>query len=252
MLNLQNYIEHTPHAVRFEDNSYLDTVEACFNAQNNLDFIQEVQPKLAELLGSQMLYAGTYNAIDQSSNFSYNFNFPNVFTQQVLLPNCEFIKPYTNLWKQSGKPVFSSNEEPSCGTSLPVAIGKSFGLKNVVYHEMDGFHNSVPTYFLFANLTQWNSQTSRLIELLTPTLYHLVVRLSNATKTNNYSELTKREKEILSWVCEGKTNDEIGMILSISKWTVKAHLKNIMTKLNVSTRSQAVRQAISRQLITSY
>jgi len=38
----------------------------------------------------------------------------------------------------------------------------------------------------------------------------------------------------------GKTNQEIGDILFISQNTVKSHLKRIFTKLNVTTRAQAV------------
>lgn len=54
------------------------------------------------------------------------------------------------------------------------------------------------------------------------------------------SGLSERETQIMAWVAMGKTNSEIGSILSISGFTVKNHLQRIFQKLNVSNRAQAV------------
>jgi DNA-binding CsgD family transcriptional regulator len=48
--------------------------------------------------------------------------------------------------------------------------------------------------------------------------------------------LTDREKEIAALVAAGKTNGEIGTVLSISTRTVQKHLENIFRKLGVETR----------------
>jgi DNA-binding NarL/FixJ family response regulator len=50
--------------------------------------------------------------------------------------------------------------------------------------------------------------------------------------------LTDREREVVTWVMRGQTNKEIATQLSISEKTVKAHLRNIFPKLNVSRRAQ--------------
>ena len=52
--------------------------------------------------------------------------------------------------------------------------------------------------------------------------------------------LSEREKEIMPWVKQGKTNLEIGMILDFSNFTVKKHLQRIFKKLDVLNRVQAV------------
>ena len=74
-----------------------------------------------------------------------------------------------------------------------------------------------------------------------------------AKKKSSVSEggvsLSAKEMEILRWVQEGKTNDEIAIIIGKSKWTAKYHLKNIMKKLDVTSRVQAVSQAIGRGLL---
>lgn len=51
-------------------------------------------------------------------------------------------------------------------------------------------------------------------------------------------ELTFREREILSEICEGKTNKEIAGDLYISDQTVSVHKKNIMRKFNVGNTKQ--------------
>lgn len=70
-----------------------------------------------------------------------------------------------------------------------------------------------------------------------------------ANKQENKQLLTIKELDTLRWVQEGKTNDEIGIIMNKTKWTVKFHLRNIMKKLDVTSRTQAVSQAIGLGLL---
>jgi len=56
--------------------------------------------------------------------------------------------------------------------------------------------------------------------------------------------LTPRAAEVLLWVAQGKTNADIGTILSISESTVKKHLLEIFAKLGVETRSAAGLRAL--------
>ncbi|WP_221566515.1 response regulator transcription factor [Alkalihalobacillus sp. TS-13] len=54
-----------------------------------------------------------------------------------------------------------------------------------------------------------------------------------------HHELTKRELEVLALIGDGKTNQEIGDTLFIGIKTVKTHVSNILSKLDVSDRTQA-------------
>lgn len=58
--------------------------------------------------------------------------------------------------------------------------------------------------------------------------------------------LSPREAEILSWVMQGKTNPEIGIISGIKLTTVKKHLESIYAKLGVDNRTAAVMLAVER------
>ncbi len=60
--------------------------------------------------------------------------------------------------------------------------------------------------------------------------------------------LSPREGEVLQQVAQGATNKQIADSLFISENTVKTHLRNIMEKLHISNRSQAVAYAVERGL----
>jgi len=60
--------------------------------------------------------------------------------------------------------------------------------------------------------------------------------------------ITVREKQILGWVREGKSNHEIGEVLGISALTVKNHVQKILRKLGAANRAQAVSVAMTLNL----
>ncbi|MBE5886314.1 MAG: response regulator transcription factor [Lachnospiraceae bacterium] len=62
-------------------------------------------------------------------------------------------------------------------------------------------------------------------------------------------KLTKREKEIITYVAAGKLNKEIAFELEIREETVKNHLTRIFHKLNVSDRTQAAICAFKNHFI---
>ena len=61
--------------------------------------------------------------------------------------------------------------------------------------------------------------------------------------------LTNREIEVLKQVAEGNANKLIAVRLEISEETVKAHMKNILSKLNANDRTHAVTIALKRGII---
>lgn len=70
-------------------------------------------------------------------------------------------------------------------------------------------------------------------------------------KTNHlpHEDLTSREMEILLLMAEGKTNQDIADELFIALKTVKTHVSNILSKLDVQDRTQAVIYAFKHSLI---
>lgn len=62
-----------------------------------------------------------------------------------------------------------------------------------------------------------------------------------------FEQLTQRERELLAMLSEGRTNQQIAYDLGISLNTVKFHLKNLFSKLDVSNRAQAVARYLTSQ-----
>lgn len=62
------------------------------------------------------------------------------------------------------------------------------------------------------------------------------------------SPLTEREVEVLKLVAQGLTNQEIADRLTLSEWTVRTHVRNILGKLHLANRIQATLYALREGL----
>lgn len=76
--------------------------------------------------------------------------------------------------------------------------------------------------------------------------HEIAVRLK---QRSSFEELTMRELEVLTQLARGLANKEIADTLGISEYTTKGHLKNILAKLRVADRTQAVIAAVQRGII---
>lgn len=74
-------------------------------------------------------------------------------------------------------------------------------------------------------------------------LMHYFASIEPAAEPNIFPELTAREREILELIAQGQTNAEIARHLVISLKTVRNHVSNILSKLQVADRTQAVIRA---------
>lgn len=74
-------------------------------------------------------------------------------------------------------------------------------------------------------------------------------KMRSPMKKLPHEELTNREMEILLLIAQGKTNQEIADELFIALKTVKTHVSNILSKLEVQDRTQAVIYAFKHHLV---
>ncbi len=65
------------------------------------------------------------------------------------------------------------------------------------------------------------------------------------------ASISEREEQVLGWVREGMSNQEIGAQLGISPLTVKNHVQKILRKLGATNRAQAVARAMSMNLLVN-
>jgi len=91
--------------------------------------------------------------------------------------------------------------------------------------------------------------------MLDPEIANLLIsHMQNDSKNNEQvnqklSELTSRELEVLVQIGRGLSNKEIATELSISQMTVKTHVSNILSKLNLADRTQAAIFSIRQGLV---
>jgi DNA-binding CsgD family transcriptional regulator len=64
-------------------------------------------------------------------------------------------------------------------------------------------------------------------------------------------QLTERQREILLWICRGKTYAEIAMILGLSNASIKSYLDTTRHKLNVVNLPQACALAVAYGILTA-
>lgn len=87
------------------------------------------------------------------------------------------------------------------------------------------------------------------IEIAAVHCYVRLEKLFGLAQQGELADLTHRESEILHFVAAGKTNWEIGQILSISEYHVRDCLKSVFKKLNTVSRAHTVATALRLNLI---
>jgi DNA-binding NarL/FixJ family response regulator len=70
-------------------------------------------------------------------------------------------------------------------------------------------------------------------------------------RRTSFVDLTDREQEILRWIADGLSNKEVARKLSLSLYTVKNHVSNIINKLKATDRKDAVRRALDAQVLSA-
>jgi len=135
------------------------------------------------------------------------------------------------------------------------------GATRLIVHGTYDCSGRMASFFIFACCPEEaGARQARLAELLVPSLHAawLRTRISLVPGTGERTAgasardiLTQREQEVLKWVYLGKSNIEIGMILGISALTVKNHVQEILRRLNVQNRAQAVGKAFSLHILSN-
>lgn len=87
-------------------------------------------------------------------------------------------------------------------------------------------------------------------KLFTAIMPHVLTHMKNQhdPEKEKYYQLTRREKDVLTEIANGKSNKEIAAALFISEKTVKTHVSNLLAKLEVADRTQAALFAVKYNL----
>lgn len=83
---------------------------------------------------------------------------------------------------------------------------------------------------------------------LAPEATQVLIKASGRRQARD-SELTQREKEVLKMMTDGLSNPEIAQKMIVSRSTVKFHVSSILSKLEATSRTEAVAIALQKKLV---
>jgi len=113
------------------------------------------------------------------------------------------------------------------------------------------FHpgSSIASYFCFTNHSLLTQKHKYIIHVLLPFLDQAMFMLRKTEDTACLYNLTERELQILQVLYSGKANKQIARQFNISNQTVRHHVSNILRKMQVTSRTQALGLALSSGII---
>jgi transcriptional regulator EpsA len=239
-----------------ENARFLHIVSACAQITTHYELFLLMQGEMQFFLPQDILIAAWGDFRARDPHMDVISGLPGVRTDGI----CDVIVPMAKrlhkLWIDGGSqaivPNGKSAERPLCDST---ACGRPCTLpfmKLTLVHgtcdKRDG-HDSLYIALSRRPLPA-NGTSERLCALADVVIhqidvaYRKVAALDSAIARSNVCPpsiiLSIREEEIAYWVCQGKTNGQIGQILGISVNTVKNHVHRIFDKLGASNRTQAV------------
>ena len=131
-----------------------------------------------------------------------------------------------------------------------VGLAEDFGLRDGItigLRNLKGTKGSLIS--LSSNRMERSARSEAIIKLAAPHLHNALSRMLKLDGLKKKVALSLRETEVLKWMRQGKSTWDISVILGVSASTVKFHVANIMQKLDVVTRAQAVAVAFEIGLL---
>jgi len=160
---------------------------------------------------------------------------PDIVLMDLLMPKMDGVaatKIIKERWPQINVIALTSFKEKEYVEGALKAGATSYLLKNVTADELlSAIHKAVA------------GQPS-----LSPEAAQILIQKVNEPAKLGY-DITEREMEILKLMVEGLSNNEIAERIIVSQSTVKFHVSNILSKLGVASRTEAVALAIKNNLV---
>ncbi len=140
------------------------------------------------------------------------------------------------LWKNMYLAEFNKTAtfDPKLHMRKALEIGERTGARNI-FMRQEAIHIN-----LILEITKENPTV--FLEQLSKDCINSLKQRSELAKSKN-ENLTDREVHVLKYLCTGKSIEEVGKSLHISKNTMKTHLRNIYKKLGVNGRTEAAKKA---------
>lgn len=178
-------------------------------------------------------------------------SYPPAYFEDLVSAEGRVDSPLMQRWRQVQEPVFfQSGRDDAQYPAEWVRIFNKYQLRNTIAHGVLDVQRTLASYFIFSRIPgEVGPREVFIMKMITPHLHLALVRA--LTTVQEFSHLTTpnealsdRQKQILRWINEGKTNWEIAQILEMTEKNVKYHIEQIFSKLQVRNRTQAVAKAM--------
>ena len=229
-------------------------LEHAVRIQARPQFFGWTQGLLQNLLPHELLVCALRSGSDSGYNvecFSASPGHPAHFTE-IFRRDASILPGLVAAWERNSFFPVSESPTGSLGGSVLWRELQAIGVHSIALHGTHDVLRRTQSMFIFAcRSAQVDEAAEYRLQLVVPSLHAAWVRAqvnlrstADSPSASFSGGLTGREREVLGWVYLGKSNYEIGIILSISALTVKNHVQKILRKLNVQNRTQAVGKAM--------
>jgi len=130
------------------------------------------------------------------------------------------------------------------------------GLGHALAHGAKEFPGESSGFFVFLGMPELPGlRHSYFVQMLMPYLHTTLHRMLTSEKdvagrrTHSCIKLSGRESQVIGFVRDGMTNQQIANSLGLSPLTVKNHVQNILRKLECANRAEAAAKAVKANLI---
>jgi DNA-binding CsgD family transcriptional regulator len=233
---------------RTSGNRTADIIRSAAQVQTIDDFKQWIRDSVRPRLPHEALACGYghLHAAGIAMDYVITVDYP--LDHLVAIRNCTggIDTPILRHWLQTREPVLFDADAPWPDVSEEwLANFRRHRLLNAAAHAVYDQERCVGTYFSFHRLPKplGVAQCTTLSEIA-PVLHETllsVIRNIEQIETSRVGRLValgSREREVIQWIGQGKTNLDIAQLLGLSENTIKHHVRNILRKTGVSNRAQ--------------
>lgn len=171
------------------------------------------------------------------------------YDEMNLLSNSPIIKAVRN----SNRPVEweledINNRRGGAETDRSIELFRSFGMLSGVYFPTYNAAGKKGAVSFSGDRSSLSKEECAILHLLSLYAFNHASLMTYET-SNAPPQLTPRELECLGWAAQGKTNSEIGTIVSISESTVAGYFASLCQKLGASNKVHAVAKGLRLGLL---
>lgn len=262
----------TPHTAPDQSEVLLRVIEAAPQVCRRHQFFVWSQGDFQRWLPHKISICGTYDREQREVVFDIFNSVP--VPEEVLtgLKNArsDVIQAGLNAWRRARfQAARISLSETGDGQGLNGAL-MALGYDQILMHGLTrpGRPDELESFFLFAQpRAEYEEGALQALEMLLP-FVHLAYQRVCVTERQmvvgrmlptqapgqpyqRATPITDREREILLWVRDGLSNQQISEKLGISALTVKNHVQKILRKLGAANRAQAVAKAMTMNALSA-